>query len=187
MAPTQAKEDAPSAAPEAELELEWVHGYSGQGRRSNVAFSAHGAVVYPVASVVVVFDTATRTQRFFRAHSDNVTALAMDPTGTLVASGQLGVDACIHVWDVTTCRVVKRIAGLCHGAVAALAWSADGSTLAAVSEDEQHTLVVYVVCAVCVCVGESDSEAPLSSPAMLTVCCCAGDCAGSTGTRSPAA
>ena len=187
MAPTQAKEDAPSAAPEAELELEWVHGYSGQGRRSNVAFSAHGAVVYPVASVVVVFDTATRTQRFFRAHSDNVTALAMDPTGTLVASGQLGVDACIHVWDVTTCRVVKRIAGLCHGAVAALAWSADGSTLAAVSEDEQHTLVVYVVCAVCVCVGESDSEAPLSSPAMLTVCCCAGGCTGSTGTPSPAA
>ena len=45
MAPTQAKEDAPSAAPEAELELEWVHGYSGQVRRSNVAFSAHGAVV----------------------------------------------------------------------------------------------------------------------------------------------
>lgn len=43
-------------APEDNLSLEWVYGYSGQGQRSNVAYNSMGHIVYPAASMGVVLD-----------------------------------------------------------------------------------------------------------------------------------
>ena len=93
--------------PDASLELEWVHGYksSGLGSRNNIFFvrdkytDKENLIVYPAASVAVVLDTRTHTQRLYTGHDDEVTAIALHPGRQIVASGQRG--GYIHLWDAS--------------------------------------------------------------------------------------
>ena len=133
----------PNVAPEAELELEWVHGFSARRGRSQVGALATGEVVYPVAAVAVVRDVAGNRQRFFREHTDDITCLAVHPTGTVVATGQMGADPCVFVWDAVTGRVLRKLGGFHRRAVTALAFSADGNYLATTGQDDQHSVALY--------------------------------------------
>ena len=56
-----------SMEPRAGLKLEHVHGYSGMSNTApNVFFNADAHIVYYTASVGIVYDPETHTQRFFR-------------------------------------------------------------------------------------------------------------------------
>ena len=52
-------------APDASLELEYVHGYRCHDARNNLRYTATGEVVYHAAAVGVVLNQKTNTQRFF--------------------------------------------------------------------------------------------------------------------------
>jgi len=90
--------------PTTSLDLEFVHGYSGKlpyrtTSCTNIFPLATGELVYPCSATVVIYDKVMHRQRFFFGHDDDVMCLAVHPSGTIVASGQVGRRPPICVWD----------------------------------------------------------------------------------------
>lgn len=48
-------------------------------------------IVYPLGCTVIVEDVQKRTQTFLSGHSDTVSCLACSPSGSFIASGQVGM------------------------------------------------------------------------------------------------
>jgi WD40 repeat protein len=82
-------------APEARLELVHAHSYSTRG---GVLPLASGEVVFSCGSVCVVMG-ADGKQRFFQGHINEVTALAVNPEGNMVASAEAGDPTLVILWD----------------------------------------------------------------------------------------
>ena len=109
--------------------------------------------MYPVAGVPIIYDPSSHTQRHFLKHDAAVTAMALHPDGNIVATGQavrhVGADggagsAKVCVWDSTTMKPLAELGEEVHEHdIAAIAFSADGSHIASVGQDDQHTLAVW--------------------------------------------
>jgi len=134
-----------AALPDAQLALAFVHGYDGHASTSaNLFYAPSGEVVYPAAGVVVVFDAARHSQRFFLGHDDDVLCLALSPDGALAASGQVGKDPRVLVWDVASCAPRARLQmGYGYRGVQAVAFSPNGRRIAAIGTDNSHTLFLW--------------------------------------------
>lgn len=66
----------------------------------------------------------------------------MHPDGHTVATGQLGKDPVIHVWDSVTLERKATLAGHKRGVVS-LAFSKSGNTIASVGHDDQNTMILW--------------------------------------------
>ncbi len=144
--------------PAEELELEWVHGYMGHGRRHNLKFTSSGELVYFAASICIVYDPQSNTQRYFTAapapkgesdpigHDGIITALAIAPDGRTIASGQTCTienrSPPVCIWDSSTMVQKARLNVNALNEIAALAFSPDGSVLLSVSKDENFTITL---------------------------------------------
>ncbi|KAL6747740.1 WD40-repeat-containing domain protein [Haematococcus lacustris] len=131
--------------PDCRLALDWVHGYDGfQATAPNLFITGSGEVVYPAAAVAIVYSRDTHTQRFYLAHDDDILSLALHPDKTTVATGQVGRDPLVLVWDSRDCRTLQRLPqGPGNRGVQALAWAPSGLHLAAVCTDNSHTLYIW--------------------------------------------
>ncbi|KAG2487374.1 hypothetical protein HYH03_013944 [Edaphochlamys debaryana] len=132
--------------PDVRLSLEFVHGYDGHLATSpNIFYTASGEVVYNAAGLGVVYDKASHSQRFFLGHDDDVLCLALHPLDrTTAATGQLGAQPCVLVWDSVSCKQLARInVDPFYRGVQALAFSPDGTRLAAITTDNSHSLHVW--------------------------------------------
>lgn len=56
-------------------------------------------MAYHTAAVGVVYDQANHTQQQYLGHTDDIVSLAVHPNGRIVATGQMGKEPTIHVWD----------------------------------------------------------------------------------------
>lgn len=74
-------------APDATLQLEYIHGYRCHDARNNLRYTAAGQIVYHAAAVGIVLDQVNNTQKFFKEHNDDIHCLALDPTGKFCATG----------------------------------------------------------------------------------------------------
>ncbi len=155
---------APSAAPRPDnrrplerIEVEWVYGFRAQNSRNNVRYNLRGEVIFHAAGLGVVYDKARDVQRFHAGyHAGDVLCLALDPTRRFCATGEEGDRPGINVWDTQTTRLLGRLGGgngegsvagvpgpHCGGGVVAVAFSRDGTRLASVSCDANHTIAVW--------------------------------------------
>jgi len=136
------------AVPDASLELEYVYGYNGSACRDYVFLNADGEVVYPIAALGVVYDTANKTQKHFKGHSEDITCVAMHPDRRYIATGQLDPKGAetpfVCIWD--SCDAdMKQVARVDfhERAVTAVAFSADGTKLVSIGEDDDHWMAVW--------------------------------------------
>jgi Ca2+-binding EF-hand superfamily protein len=173
-----ALEGAPPAghtAPRANLELEWVHGYSGRTQRGNVRYTCAGEIVYPAARMGVVLNRTGRQQRFHMGHTDDVSCLAVatvvrmptSPTETqtertIVATGSVGERSDVIVWDADTCETLCTLRGVHRAAITHLDFSPDGTLLLSVGMDEDHTVTVHELPPLCFSGDPRANEAPIS-------------------------
>ena len=129
-----------SEPPDVDVELEWVHGYAGLGYSNNVVAMEDGHVlVYPVAALVVVYNERRHSQRHFRGHREEVTALAAHPLDLdLVVSGEAGDAPQIFIWNVRTLVTVAVIEGVHTSNVRCLAFSICGRYLGATGDVRRH-------------------------------------------------
>lgn len=65
-------------------------------------------------------NTATNTQRIFSEHSDDIVSLTVAPDGQTVATGQVGRDPTILVWDSTTLKVLAVLRATAQRAITSL-------------------------------------------------------------------
>ena len=145
-----AQEAAQSTSPPPnELELEYVHGYRGHDCRNNLGFTRDGELVYHAAALGVLLDRGANTQRFFKEHTDDVLCVAVHPGGRWIATGAKGKAPKIHVWDsrtdsaFSTCQRKATMEGYHARGVVALSFSRDGTKLASIGLDDDHSLAVY--------------------------------------------
>uniref|UniRef100_A0A8C1K4J9 EMAP like 6 n=1 Tax=Cyprinus carpio TaxID=7962 RepID=A0A8C1K4J9_CYPCA len=130
-------------APDEGLRLQFVHGYRGCDCRNNLFYTQAGEVVYHVAAVAVVYNRQQHTQRFYLGHDDDILSLTVHPLKDYVATGQVGRDPSIHVWDIPTLKCLSLLKGQHQRGVCALEFTADGKSLVSVGIDEDHSIVIW--------------------------------------------
>uniref|UniRef100_A0A8C8CCM8 Echinoderm microtubule-associated protein-like 5 n=1 Tax=Oncorhynchus tshawytscha TaxID=74940 RepID=A0A8C8CCM8_ONCTS len=130
-------------APGSGLKLHFIHGYRGYDCRNNLFYTQTGEMVYHVAAVGVVYNRQQNTQRFYMGHDDDILCLAIHPLKDYVATGQVGRDSSIHVWDTEVMTPLSVLKGFHQLGVCALDFSADGKRLASVGLDDNHTIVLW--------------------------------------------
>ncbi|XP_037097720.1 echinoderm microtubule-associated protein-like 5 isoform X2 [Syngnathus acus] len=130
-------------APGSGLKLHFIHGYRGYDCRSNLFYTQTGEIVYHVAAVGIVYNRQQNTQRFYMGHDDDILCLAIHPLKDFVATGQVGRDSCIHIWDPETLKPMSVLKGFHQLGVCSLDFSADGKRLASVGLDDNHTIVLW--------------------------------------------
>ena len=77
-------------------------------------------------------------------HSDDIVALAMTADRQFIATGQVGLEPMIFVWNAETAERVNLMT-LPKGcrSVSALAWSPDGRYIAAADMSDDHAIHVF--------------------------------------------
>jgi WD40 repeat protein len=141
------------SAPTQTLTIEHVFGYRAIDSRNNIFYTdKSNEIVYMTAALGIVLNTDTNTQRFFgggdksklKGHDDDVTALAIHPKRKYVATGQVGKDPLICVWAAQDCSLLAKFKlGKDTRAVKCLGFSKNGKYLAAVGDDNDHTVAVW--------------------------------------------
>ncbi|KAM9700202.1 echinoderm microtubule-associated protein-like 6, partial [Menidia menidia] len=134
---------ADKTAPRSQLRLEWIHGYRGHQCRNNLFYTAGKELVYFVAGVGVVFNPRDHTQKFFLGHNDDIISLALHPDKVQVATGQVGREPYICVWDTYALQTVSILTDAHTHGVACLAFASDGQRLASVGLDAKNTLCIW--------------------------------------------
>lgn len=142
--PALVSQTFPLDAPAENLELDFVFGYRGRDCRQNLHFLDANTVVYNIAALGVVFDHARNSQRFYRGHNDDILCTAVNNTHDIVATGQIGHDPEIHLWNPTTMAPIARLKGHTHGIIC-LAFSPDGRFLVSIGQDDDFTIKVWDV------------------------------------------
>ncbi|MEQ2255440.1 Echinoderm microtubule-associated protein-like 5, partial [Ilyodon furcidens] len=130
-------------APGNGIKLHFIHGYRGYDCRSNLFYTQTGEIVYHVAAVGVVYNRQQNTQRFYMGHDDDILCLAIHPLKDYVATGQVGRDSSVHIWDTETLKPMSVLKGFHQLGVCTLDFSADGKRLASVGLDDNHTIVLW--------------------------------------------
>ena len=138
------------------LDLEYIFGYRANDCRQNVYFlydtdanDRSQRVVYHAAGAGIVLDLSTGKQNFYLEHDDDIISLATNKhpkLANIVATGQIGNEPTIHVWDAAnpngpeTVTILKapHDKGVCS-----LDFSPSGKFLVSVGVDDLHTVVVW--------------------------------------------
>ena len=130
-------------APDASLELEYVHGFRSHDCRNNLRYTSEGKLAYMAAGVAVVMDTQTNTQKFFMEHSDDIHSIAMHPSGTICATGQIGPKPRLCIWNNQTMECLKLITAPLTKGIKHLAFSENGKYLIASAMDDDQMVAVF--------------------------------------------
>lgn len=132
------------SAPDAEMSLDWVYGYSSRLTRGSVRYTVDGSIAYPAATVAVVFDKKNRSQLHAMNHQGEISCMDVHRTSGYAVTAQRGKDhifAC--VWNTTTGACKGRMdCGRVHGA-SAIAFSPDGALVAVACQDFSHSILIF--------------------------------------------
>nr|XP_053632744.1 echinoderm microtubule-associated protein-like 5 [Cherax quadricarinatus] len=129
--------------PEHSLHLHHVFGVRVHECRNNAHWLKNRQVVYHIAAIGVVCDPNTTVQRHYLQHTDDILCLDVHPGGEFVASGQVGREATVHVWDAREVCMISLLEGGHTVGVVSVNFSGDGDLLASLGLDDYHTVVLW--------------------------------------------
>jgi WD40 repeat protein len=118
--------------------------------RSNPNYIDGATVVYATAGLGVVHNLADNKQLFFDAHDDDITCIAVSADGAYAATGQMGKNPVVHIWQTDlpqggNSRTVLNTIGTGFFArgVCALAFSWDNKYIVCIGCDDNHAMGVF--------------------------------------------
>ncbi|CAK4114222.1 unnamed protein product [Aphanomyces euteiches] len=126
-----------------QLEIDWIYGYRCHDCRNNLKYTKQGKMVYPIAKVVVIFDTKAWSQRHFKQHQDEVLCLTTHPSLDIVATGEGGKYPSIHIWQPHNLVVLSTLRGIHKRGVVEVAFNPAGNVLASAGSDNDNSIVLY--------------------------------------------
>lgn len=131
--------------PDASLELSFVYGYRGWDCRNNIDYANNKLVIiYHVAAVGIVLNTKDQRQIHNTDHDDDIISLAVHPAGHTVATGEVGINPKIIIWDSGTGVTIRTIKFHKKG-VSHLAFSQSGEILVSCGNDDNRTIACHNV------------------------------------------
>lgn len=129
--------------PDLSLRLEYIYGFTSEGMRGCVRYSKSNDAIFVASTIGVRMNRGSRAQTFFQRHTDKITAFASTRDGAYAATGQLGHEPFVSIWDTATCKEVISMPDTFSNAVSCMAFSNNSKLLAAVALDEDHTVTVF--------------------------------------------
>nr|XP_045369601.1 WD repeat-containing protein 90 isoform X3 [Camelus bactrianus] len=99
------------------------------------------AVVYPCHAVIVILHVDTREQRLFLGHTDKVSALALDGSGSLLASAQARPPSMLRLWDFQTGECLSLFQSPVL-TISSLSFSDSGALLCGIGKDRHGRTVL---------------------------------------------
>ncbi|XP_076451553.1 cilia- and flagella-associated protein 52-like [Babylonia areolata] len=129
------------------LEVERIIGFNGDIPNGLHVHPDNSHLIYPLGSNVVIEDInrADAKQVILSKHTNNVSCIAIDPTGQYIASGQvnyMGFKACIIIWDYET-RAPSKNLEVHKVKVEALAFSKDSQYLFSLGGRDCGSVIVW--------------------------------------------
>mmetsp|Transcript_22863 Transcript_22863/g.53352 ORF Transcript_22863/g.53352 Transcript_22863/m.53352 type:complete len:637 (-) Transcript_22863:100-2010(-) len=135
--------DRQSSAGGVSMELEHAMGFNGNCVNALHAHPNGHDAVYAAGGCVVISDLADpHNQVFLRGHDQNVSCVALSPSGRFIASGQTGDNADVLVWDFDQKKMIYRMTSHDHG-IATVAFSHDERLLLTVGDNTDKRLMVW--------------------------------------------
>ncbi|KAK9866441.1 hypothetical protein WJX84_003773 [Apatococcus fuscideae] len=145
----------PDPPPEAFLELERIHGFTGECPQVLLWPCASPDIIFACGTTIIAMNDEGK-QRYLLGHTSPVCSLAACPAAALLASAEDGRPALIRLWHLISASCLCVLNGHVGGSKVDIA--ADGRMLAAVGLDGQcrQTIIVWDI-----------SGAPAGKPAFV--------------------
>ncbi|EFC36054.1 WD40 repeat domain-containing protein [Naegleria gruberi] len=145
--PTNYEEMMVDKLPSKKLELEFIHGASKKGCKGcYFHINDENKLVYPSAACGIVYDPINNTQSVFRKHDDDVVTIAKHPNEYIFASGQIGKDDMIYIWDSHDIKEpITKLDTHLHfknGGVLATSFSNSGELLVTVGGNDTSSIIL---------------------------------------------
>ncbi|XP_033763625.1 echinoderm microtubule-associated protein-like 2 isoform X2 [Pecten maximus] len=138
--------------PNGKLILEWLYGYrSNDNNTSMLMYHRTGELVCYMDAAVVFYNRCFDQQRFYLAHTEEITCMALHPEGRWIATGQKAGSspedvAHIRIWDGRTLSTQAILGvGIFSCGVSSVNFSVfrEGVLLCAVDSSDKHVLTVW--------------------------------------------
>lgn len=101
-------------------------------------------LIYFVANVVILLNPNICKQRFYIHHELEVICCAVsNQDGSLVATGELGKEPSIHIWDSRTLETLKVLKGIHKTGVHLIQFSNDDSMIISCSLSNPSSVLIY--------------------------------------------
>eukprot|EP00039_Didymoeca_costata_P020621 m.341916 g.341916 ORF g.341916 m.341916 type:complete len:1772 (+) comp20674_c0_seq1:408-5723(+) len=94
------KPEDPHLDPDPIMELAHVVGFTMSTSKSVLWVDDGKEIVFASNKIIVIMNVHTRSQRFLLGHNQKVAALAIDGSGSLLASAETGKTANVRIWNV---------------------------------------------------------------------------------------
>lgn len=80
-------------------------------------------MIYHVAALAIVYNKETLVQKYYNSHTDDILCLSLHPIKSFCATGQVGRDPAIHVWDIDSMKTLSILKGEHSRGVSSLSFS----------------------------------------------------------------
>eukprot|EP00960_Hanusia_phi_P028776 747591-Hanusia_phi.AAC.13 len=122
-----------------EYELEFVYGI----RHQKLTKLNDDELIYMIASVVVLMNLRTGTQRFYRGHKCAVSAMALHPLEDVVATADIEKGNHILVWSSISLETIAKVESSLESIPVAMTFSVDGSNLLACFQGSEDCILSF--------------------------------------------
>lgn len=138
-------------APKVRLTKEHVFGFRSKDTRRNLKYLNQREFMYATGAMVIIQKLSENqarseqsSQRIFDKHSNDVTALSFKKSTNLIASGDIGKNPTILIWEANSMAVITEIKTQGIMGLSLLEFSPDGSNyLFALSIDPKNTISIF--------------------------------------------
>lgn len=127
-----------------ELTIDWVFGYSSRIAKASVRYNSEGLIVYPAATMGIIYDKMNSKQSVVQLCYDQITSFEVyAKSGIAATSHKGGGNIVVTIWDTSSTKILSRLScGVVNG-VSSLSFSSDGTLLAVACQDYDHTVLVF--------------------------------------------
>ena len=92
----------------------------------------------------ILCDPLTNHQSFYLNHNDDIVCMALNPRSTkVIATGQIGKNAPVHIWDLQSRETLSIVQGAHSVGVCSVDFSHNGKLLLCVGLDSKHSITVW--------------------------------------------
>ncbi len=127
-----------------EITVDWVFGYSSRVAKGAVRYNAEGLIVYPAATMGILYDKTNSKQSVVQLCYDQITCMEVfAKSGIAATSHKGGGNITVTIWDTLSTKILSRLnCGVVNG-VSALSFSSDAVLLAVACQDSDHTILLF--------------------------------------------
>lgn len=142
VAPTDAKESVPTM-PDYRLELGHIFALQSSNTRASVRFNSIGDLIYPASRYVCIYNKKRNEQIFYDGHDTEISCICVSRCGKIAASVERCNRPRIHIWDASTCQVLRILPVLHRRGVSFMQFSADRKKLVSIGQDQDHSIALW--------------------------------------------